>query len=334
MSTFQDFINLGKKYGLDGRELLVFAKEQQAAERQERAEARALEKAKLEAQEKANENAKEIELARIAAEQEAARIRYELEKAKLEWKAEKESIRKGNPHELTPENLTAANMSQTEYEDIDIENMVDMVNQISSSKEPSEKQYEKLYQDIKKFFKENPNVKEAIKAYFSHILPLILSMCPNEYDKQKVFEILLCLFNNVKRRFLKRAFNALPKCSFPAKELSKGTAGKFAAKAGLRAAGVSALMECFLLYTEYNENKELLKSGKISGEESRKMLNGSIGKSVLTVAGNGVAGYAAAAAAAVASGPVGWALVGAVMFEGCVFSYMCGIVGRDIGEKL
>jgi transposase InsO family protein len=88
MSTFQDFIKLGQEIGLDGRELLDFAREREAAERDERAEARAIEKLRLEMDEKASEDAKQIELAKIDAENEASQRALDLEKAKLQWQAE------------------------------------------------------------------------------------------------------------------------------------------------------------------------------------------------------------------------------------------------------
>lgn len=98
MATFQEFVNLGKEIGLEGQELLDFAKEREAAERDERAEARALEKAKLEAQEKASEDAKEIELARIAAEKETSQNEMELAKARFQSRAEHEEV---NPHDVS-----------------------------------------------------------------------------------------------------------------------------------------------------------------------------------------------------------------------------------------
>lgn len=97
MSSFQDYMKLGQEIGLEKEELLEFAREREAAAREERAQTRALEKARCEAQEKASEDAKQIELARLTAQQESSQKQweFELERAKLQAEVEKERLQHG-----------------------------------------------------------------------------------------------------------------------------------------------------------------------------------------------------------------------------------------------
>ncbi|KXJ07393.1 uncharacterized protein LOC110250684 [Exaiptasia diaphana] len=225
-------------------------------------------------------------------------------------------------------------MSETEY-DYDLDNIWEMATQMLDGKSPSEKQVEKLYCDINKFCKNNPDLKHDImyctEVYFRNVHPILLRNCSTERLKREMMTILRNLFDIAKHWYKTGIIKAtFPKSTFPFTELANTSAFN----AGMNSVRISAVVEGFILCKEYWENSKSLASGEISNKDYRKRQNGSIAKSVMSVAGNGLAGYGVAWLCAGLSGPVGWAAFGAGMVGGSLFSYGCGELGRQYGEQL